>query len=177
MKKSSNNNSRSHKLGAAIKANKKKIIIVASMVALLVATGCLNYFLNVKANKDIPANGDDTSIATFFETYRSDRLTTRDQEIVYLDDIIASTVSTPEAIANAEAKKLAITDTMETELILEGLIKAKGFTDCVVTISADAVNVVVVDEDLTLTEAAQILDIIVSQTEFTAPDVTIFPYV
>ena len=66
---------------------------------------------------------------------------------------------------------------METELVLEGLIKAKGFKDCVVTMSTENVNVVVMDEELTLEESAQILDIIVSETDYTAPNVVIIPYV
>ena len=95
----------------------------------------------------------------------------------YLDEIIASASSTETAIASAEEQKLQITGAMETELILEGLIKAKGFQDCVVTMSTENVNVVVMDEEVSLEDAAQILNIIVSETDFEAPDVVIIPYV
>lgn len=157
-----------------MKANKKKIIVLVAMITLLVATGCLNYFLNVKQNPDpVDANSE----LTFFETYRADRVTTREQEIAYLDEMIASEASSDEAVAAAEAERLALTAAMETELILEGLIKACGYSDCVVTISTENVNVVVKDSELTLEEAAQILNIIVSETDYTAPDVVIIPYV
>ena len=166
------------KLKESIKANKKKIIVVVTMVALLVATGCLNYFLNVKQQDGQPAVTDQTGTAeTFFSTYRTDREETRSQELQYLDEIIASASSSEAAIASAEEQKLLITGAMETELVLEGLIKAKGFEDCVVTMSTENVNVVVMDEELTLEESAQILDIIVSETDFTAPNVVIIPYV
>ena len=165
------------KLGTTLKANKKKIIVIVSMIALLVATGCLNYFLNVKQQSvDNPVQGN-VSTPTFFATYRTDREATRNQEIAYLDEIINSATSTETAIASAESQKLAITGAMETELVLEGLIKAKGFEDCIVTISTENVNVVVMDEDLSLEDAAQILNIVVTETEFTAPDVVIIPYV
>ena len=165
-------------IGGAIKANKKKIIVIVSMIALLVATGCLNYFLNVKGNT---TNPDDSlnvdSTPTFFATYRSDRETIREQEKSYLDEIITSVDSTEEAVSAAESQKLALCAAMETELVLETLIKAKGFEDCVVTISTENVNVVVKDEEVSLEEAAQILDIIVSETDFEAPAVTVIPYV
>ena len=166
------------KLKESIKANRKKIIVVVSMVALLVATGCLNYFLNVRQQDGQPAGTDGTvTTETFFSTYRTDREETRSQELQYLDEIIASASSSESAIASAEEQKLQITGAMETELVLEGLIKAKGFEDCIVTISTENVNVVVMDEDLSLEDAAQILNIVVTETEFTAPDVVIIPYV
>jgi stage III sporulation protein AH len=157
-----------------MKANKKKIIVLVAMITLLVATGCLNYFLNVKDAEDVNA---DTNVPTFFEVYRADRTTTRTQEIQYLDEMIASASSSEETIANAQAQKLALTTAMETELVLESLIKAYGFGDCVVTISTNNVNIVVKDEELTTEEAAQILNIVVQETDYVAADVVIIPYV
>lgn len=170
-------NSKLSKIGQSLKANRKKIIVVCTMVALLIGTGCLNYFLNVKTSGN---NNDDVAQEqeqSFFETYRTDRESTRNQEIAYLDEIIASASSTETAILDAESQKLNITSSMETELVLEGLIKAKGFEDCIVTMSTENVNIVVMDEDLTLEEAAQILNIVETETTFTAPDVVIIPYV
>ena len=43
--------------------------------------------------------------------------------------------------------------------------------------STNNVNIVVKAEELTLEQAAQILNIIVSETSYTAPDVIIIPYV
>jgi stage III sporulation protein AH len=158
-----------------MKANKKKIIILVSLVLLLVATGCLNYFLTVKNNAKDPTDVDATP--TFFSSFRDDRTNTRAQEILYLDDIIASANTDEVTMSSAQEKKLGIVDVMETELTLEGLIKAKGFVDCVVTISKDKVNIVVMDTELTVEEAAQIFDVIVNQTNYKAKNVTIIPYV
>ncbi len=170
-------NSKFAKIKDSLKANKKKIIVVCSMVALLIGTGCLNYFLNVKTSDAGAGDVSNQPEQSFFETYRTDRESTRNQEIAYLDEIIASASSTETAIVDAENQKLNITSSMETELVLEGLIKAKGFEDCIVTMSTENVNIVVMDEDLTLEEAAQILNIVETETSFTAPDVVIIPYV
>ncbi|HHU42905.1 MAG: SpoIIIAH-like family protein [Clostridia bacterium] len=156
-----------------MKTNKKKIIVLISLVVLLVATGVLNYFLNLN---NAPKDDDDIVAPTFFASYREDRETTRAEEILYLDSIITSAEADEETIAQAQQKKLALCDIMETELILEGLIKAKGFEDCVVTISTENVNVVVKKEELTQEQAAQILHIIVSETDFESPNVILIPY-
>ncbi len=159
-----------------MKANKKKIIILVSLVVLLVATGCLNYFLTVKA-KGGASPVDGSGNVTFFSTYRTDREATRAQEVLYLEDIITSANSTQEVITSAQEKKLNLVGNMEVELSLEGLIKAKGFEDCIVTISKNNVNVVVKDSELTVQEAAQILNIIVAETDYNAKNVIIIPYV
>ncbi len=159
-----------------MKANKKKIIILVSLVVLLVATGCLNYFLTIKAkDKTDPVGGG--SQVTFFSTYRADREATRAQEVLYLEDIITSPSSTEEVIVSAQEKKISLVSNMEVELALEGLIKAKGFEDCIVTISSNNVNVVVKDSELTVQEAAQIFNIIVTETDYPASNVIIIPYV
>lgn len=161
-----------------IKVNKKKVIILVSLVALLVATGCLNYFLTVKNNQTKqPDSSLDAATPTFFETYRTDREATRAQEILYLEDIIASANADEATVTGAQNKKLELVGMMETELALEGLIKAKGFPDCVVTMSSDNVNIVVQDSELGLDEAAQILNIIVTETDYKASSVYIIPYV
>ena len=53
---------------------------------------------------------------------------------------------------------------METELVTEGLIKAQGFEDCIVTTSSSAVNVIVKSGELTSSEVAKIVNIVKDQT-------------
>ena len=134
-----------------------KIIIIAVMVLLLGVTGYLNVVLN---NSVSNSNNNSTTTSSYFQTYRSDRESTRDQEMLYYDAIIANETSSAEAIATAESAKLALIEQMEQELVVEGLIKAKGFEDCVVTISDTDVNAVVKSGELTEAEVAQIVEII-----------------
>jgi stage III sporulation protein AH len=154
-------------------SKKKKVFILVGMVALLVVTGCLNIFLNNKATK-ANASGDVT-YGNFFSTYRTDRQATRDQTILYLDAIINNEASTAEAVSAAEAQKLALTKNMDLELVLEGLIKALGFEDTIVTASTDNINIIIKSDELTENEVAQVLDIVVSETDKTALDVRILP--
>lgn len=160
-----------------MKANKKKIIVLVSLVVLLAGVACLNYFLTVKGIGQKDKTPTQTTEQTFFSTYRTDRDNTRTQEKLYLESIMASTTADEETLAEANKNYLALAAAMETETTLEGLIKAYGFTDCIVTISNGNVNVVVQDSELTVEEAAQILSTIVSETEYTAKDVVIIPYV
>ena len=59
--------------------------------------------------------------------------------------------------------------------MLEGLIKALGFEDAVVTSTTENINVIVKCGEMTGTQAAQILEIIVTETETNATNVRIIP--
>lgn len=153
---------------------KKKIIVLVGMIALLVVAGGLNIFLNLyNKGGDAPVSGN--TYGNFFETYRVDRQTTRDQTVLYLDAIIGNEASSAEAIANAEASKLELTKNMEVELVLEGLIKSLGFEDAVVTNSTENVNIIVKAKELTSEQAAKILDVVLTETEKEATNVRIIP--
>ena len=141
-------------------SKKKKIFILAGMLVLLVVTGVLNVILNQTAKGD-----DNTPVVagSFFENYRSDRIETRNQTIMYLDAIINSEASSEADISAAQAEKLKISTAMNQELTIEGLIKAQGFEDCVVTTGAN-VNVIVKSDPLTEDELIQILYIVTEET-------------
>lgn len=160
-----------------IKSKTKKAIVLSVMVALLVATGVLNWALNERLDgEQANADGNATVTEAFFASYRSDRDATRESEYLYLDAIIKSEDASAESKANAEQKKLDIVTKMETELALETLVKAKGFDDAIVAIGEDGVNVVVGAEELSLEQATQILCIITDETDYKATDVKIIPY-
>ncbi len=164
--------------GSKMKANKKKIIVLVSLVVLLAGVACLNYFLTVyKAKNNQTDTNTETATPTFFATYRDDRTATRSQEILYLEEIMASTTADETTVASAEKMYLDLVAAMETEATLENLIKAYGFDDCIVSISDNNVNIVIKDSDLTLEETAQVLSIVTGETDYTAADVIVIPYV
>ena len=150
-----------------------KIIIISAMVFLLGVTG----YLNVVLNNQVANSGTDNTVTTanYFQTYRTDRESTRDQEMLYYDAIISSENSTESAIQNAEEAKLSLIGQMEKELVVEGLIKAKGFEDCVVTISDSNVNAVVKTKELSSNEVAQIVAVIQSQLSVGIENIKIIP--
>ena len=148
-----------------------KIIILSLMIVLLGVTGYLNIVLN-NSVKNVNAN---TTTASYFTSYRNDRSSTRDQEILYYDAIIDSASSSQDAIKAAEQAKLDLISTMDKELAVEGLIKALGFSDCVISISDPKVNVVVKCKSLTDNEVAQISTIVKEQLKTNLKNIVIIP--
>ena len=97
---------------------------------------------------------------------------------MYYDSIINSETASAAAITSAEGKREELARYTETELVLEGLIKAKGFEDAVVTISTANVNAIVKKSgsEIDATDAAQILSVITEETGVSASKVIITPY-
>jgi len=154
-------------------SKKKKMVILATMFVLLVVTGYLNIVLN--NNATTVTNSENVVTGNFFTTYRMDRQSTRDEEMAYYDAIIASATSSTEAKANAETKKQNLVASMEMELVTEGLIKAKGFEDVIVTSSNNVINVIVKSPELKSNEVAQIVSIVKEQSNVSVDNIKIIP--
>ena len=150
---------------------KTKIIILSLMIVLLGVTG----YLNIVLNNSVQETNTAVTATSYFTSYRNDRESTRDQEILYYDAIIDSASSTEAAVAAAEEAKLDLIETMEKELAVEGLIKAQGFSDCVIAISDTKVNVVVKGTTLTENEVAQISTIVKEQLGTQLKNIVIIP--
>ena len=148
-----------------------KIIILAVMVVLLGVTGYLNVALN-NASQDVPTQ---TTTASYFASYREDRESRRDQELLYYQAIAESPDSTPEAIQSANAAREALIQQMDTELVVEGIIKGLGFNDCVITLASSNVNVLVDADTLTETEVAQIVDVVQQHLQTDLENIKIIP--
>lgn len=158
-----------------LSANAKKVIILSCMVGLLVVTGVLNFVLTTKfdgPNTDVDA----PTVETFFSSYRSDRETSRAEEFSYLDAIIASSTASEEAKATAQEKKMELLGNIDCELVVENLIKAKGFEDAVVTMSTNNINVIVKEPELTSEQVAQILGVVLDETKYSPSQVVVIPY-
>jgi len=154
-----------------IMKKRTKILILSLMIVLLGVTG----YLNIVLNNSVQDINTSTEAASYFTSYRNDRSSTRDQEILYYDAIIDSDSSSEAAIASAESAKLSLIAKMEKELAVEGLIKAQGFSDCVIAISDEKVNVVVKSASITEYEAAQISTIVKEQLGTELKNIVIIP--
>lgn len=116
----------------------KKIIVMSSLVLLLAVTAILNVVLATNRS----ANGDSAvATANYFTNYRSERTTTRSEELVQLDSVIALYDESSEKYTEAVNLKMKLVEIMEKELVLETMIKSKGFSDAVVSIGVDSDNV------------------------------------
>lgn len=142
----------------------KKIALIVSMALLLVVAAVLNVTLlagNKNANEQVTPTG-------FFATGRSDRQSTRNYEIAELNSILQMEGDEyADARKNALQQKQNIIDAMETELLLETLLKAQGFDDVLVTVNASSDNVsVIVDKDeLTREDTVRIYNIIATEAK------------
>ena len=154
----------------------KKIALIVSMVVVLVVAAVVNVTL-LTNKKDDPTGGD-TVQTSFFASSRLDRQTTRDYEIAELNAILAMEGDEyAEARQNALIRKQQIIDAMETELLLETLLKAQGFNDVLVTVNStlDNVSVIVDKSDLTRADTVRIYNIVATEAAVTPEYVKILP--
>jgi stage III sporulation protein AH len=116
-----------------------------------------------------------TDMAGYFDQVRLNRKQARDEATQTLSTISETEGASQEAIDAALAQMMQLADWSTQEAELESLITAKGFEDCVVYIAEDGVTVTVsVDaEGLSTAGAAKITDLITSETDYTASDITI----
>jgi len=142
----------------------KKIALMVSMVLVLVVAAVLNVTLLTRKPND---NNNGEAVQTgFFATSRADRQATRNYEIAELNNIIAMEGDEyADARKKALDQKQSIVAAMETEMLLETLLKAQGFEDCLVTVNSGSDNIsVIVDRDeLTRQDTVKIYNIIATE--------------
>ncbi len=114
-----------------------------------------------------------TNTSEYFTNSRLTRSQSKVEAIDLLTAVVSNESSSAASIEKANAEIAAIAAETELEGTVESLIKAKGFEDCVVFISSDLVNVIVQTEGLTKEQAAQINEIVVSQTGISASKIKI----
>ena len=154
-------------------SKKKKIIVMSSLVFLLALTAVLNVLLAQNRN----AQGEVVTTANYFATYRSERTTTKSEELLQLDSIIKLYDAESEEYAEAVAMKMDIVTVMEQELQLETMIKSLGFSDAVVSIGVESenVNVFINSDELDMDTALSIYDMLRNEAGVAAGNITIMP--
>ena len=148
-------------------SRKKKIIVLSCMIALLAVTAVCNFILtNTSVDGAAVVNS-----ANYFTKYRSERLTTRNEELLQLDKIIEAADASNKEKNDALSLKIELTQMTEREMLLESLIKAYGFEDVVVVIGLDSdnVNVIAKSQELSADDAVAIYTII-NEEQITSPE-------
>ncbi len=152
----------------------KKIVIMSGLVLLLAVTAVFNFVLagSVSGNAE-----DGVTTANYFATYRTERTTTRNEELLQLDSILEDTEAGSSAYEEAMALKLQIVEMMERELLLETFIKSVGYTDAVVSIGMDSdnVNVFVNADQLAYNDFLTIYNILTEEAGCDPANVNIMP--
>ena len=156
-------------------ANKKTIIGMAALVGVLAVTAVCNFAL-ANNGADTTADGNMTT-SNYFDTYRAERTSTRSEELVQLDSVIALYDEGETKYEEATQMKLDIVEAMEQELLLENMIRSLGFSDTVVSVSSesDNVNVFINASELNYDTALSIYTMLKNETGIVAGNVIIMP--
>lgn len=156
-------------------STRKKIVVMSALALLLAITAVFNFVL---AN-DAATTSAEAEITTsnYFTTYRAERTTTRSEELVQLDSVIALYEAGDEKYEEATQMKMDIVSAMEQELILENMIRSLGFSDAVVSVSSDSenVNVFINSSELNYDTALSIYNMMKNEANVTSGNVIIMP--
>lgn len=109
----------------------------------------------------------------FFIDYKLERDRLRSQEADYLRELINNPNATQQSKDKAQQELINLSQKVEKEMIVENLIKAKGFEDAVLFLSNDNANIVIKANKLSQKEVAQITDIVTKATGIPINKVTI----
>ena len=161
----------------------KRVLTAAGLCLLLAAAFVTNVLVNKNkaatektgaqnAPEVTQVSAQSNTQTNFFAAYRDERDSVRTQELAYLDAIVAHGADT-ETLSDAQQQKLELVNAMETELTVENLVRAKGFSDVIVSIHKGNISVVVGAETLSDEQVAQILDIVLRETGKSAENVKI----
>lgn len=155
-------------------SKRKKIIIMSSLVFLLALTAVLNVLL---ANNVIASGETAVTTSNYFTTFRSERTTTRNEEIMQLDNVLALYEEGSDKYNEAVNLKMQIVEMMENELLLETLIKSRGFSDAVVSIGMESenVNVFINSDELDYNTALSIYKLLKDEVGVKPGNIIILP--
>lgn len=176
----------------------KKQIVLTCLTLILCTAVYLNYRLSDE-NGLLPADSDrftadtetgaeernqgdygaaelvnGTAESDYFARARLEKQTSRDTAVETLQSIIGGgDLSNEEMVTNA-IDAVTLSQLIESESIIESLILAQGFSDCVVYLDGSSAKVVVESDGLNASEAAAIKDIILSEAQVAAEGIRIF---
>ncbi|MBE6682265.1 MAG: SpoIIIAH-like family protein [Ruminococcaceae bacterium] len=187
------------KIFSAIKKHKKPIIaltlaavvsaaVYSDMFGLGKETPVSDYLYNAdfsesgkkilgeaKLVDNIEGVSDDYEMSenTYFASAVINKEKSRDEALQTLQVVVDSAEEMPETRDKALSEIMQIATEIEIETIVEEMIKAKGFEDCVAIISGDKINVIVKSDGLMTSEVAKITDIVKSETGYAAENIQI----
>lgn len=160
------------RIAGKLSDKQKRTAAGALLLAVIVAVGVINYYITI--TPDEPAE-DQAVFEDSFAVFRREKNDSRAQQISYIDSVFQDTSASEEMRQQASEQKLELAANMEAETAVEGMIRTTMQADCVVTVSASSVSVVIDRAKLTDAEAAQIAQIVTAQTGQAANNIKIMP--
>ncbi len=119
------------------------------------------------------SNQENLKSKNYFIEQRLSRDKLRAGLIDRLNEIVNNENSSQEMITESQKKIMEIGELSEKELVIEGLIKAKGFREALVFLTNTDAKVVVDADELTEQDVVKILDIVINETDLDASNVKI----
>lgn len=174
--------------------NKKQVILASLVIGLGLAV-YVNYQFSqadtiapvTAAAEDLEKNYGDAKLVdvtdpsiddgaegeAYFAEAKITRQRSRDESVQTLTNMMADAAVDADIKAEMALKATEIAKSIETEGKIENLIKAKGFTDCMVYYDTEGVDVVVKTEGLDASQVAQMKDIILKETSVPVENISI----
>lgn len=116
-----------------------------------------------------------TSLSSYMVQARLNREQTRSKNKETLLEIINNNDVSKKEKKSAVKSMVKLTENSEIENNIETLLKAKGFSEVIVTISEEQADVVLPDTEVSDDKRAQIEDVIKRKTNLKADDIIITP--
>lgn len=171
----------------------KKQMVLAMMVLVLGAAVYLNYYVASKAplaTGETPRQSTQTTDSrvlgqsqfvnaqasapeTYFDAARRTREEARGEALEILEETLADVKTDSDARQEAVQTVTVVAKSVEQEDAIESLLKAKGFTDCVVYIENNSCHVAVQATELTDAQTLQILQIVTAQSGVQTENISI----
>lgn len=151
-----------------------RLVLVASLLAALFSLYMLIWTDGREGGAPLSASRvyePADSIARF----RSDRELVRKVEMEQLNALIADASAGQDIRDRARDKLIQLTGWMEQEVTIEGVLRAEGYKDPLVTVHADSVNVLVKAGALAQADAAKILSLAARETGQSGGNIKVIP--
>lgn len=110
---------------------------------------------------------------TYFYAMQVDRQRSRDEAVEMLRTVADSSETLPDVKEDAFREMMNIANNIEIESNVRSMVMAKGFEDCMAVINGDKLNIIVKTDGLLSNEVAQITEIAVNETGFSADNIRI----
>ncbi len=112
------------------------------------------------ANNTVSTNAETTQNKDYFSSSKLERDTMYSEMLESYQKILDSNTTTSKQKEAAQKEITTINNTKNAIMISENLIKTKGFSDCIVYVNDESINIVIDKEKLSKEDTAQIQSII-----------------
>ena len=107
--------------------------------------------------------------------FRDERQRMREAAFKEIEALISDDSAGQAIKDKARERALKLSEWMEQEVTIEGVLRAQGYEDPLVTVHADSVNVLVRKASLTQSDAAKILSLAARETGQTGGNIKVIP--